>query len=435
MRVLRSVLALWACSAIAGPAFSGVVRHALWDAAQKPMVQQCARDFERANPGVQIRIQQQGWDDYWTTLSTGFVAETAPDVFTNHLTKFAAQALNGVLVDLAPLIARDHVPTDLYEKGLLANWSRGAAQYGLPADWDTIALVVNLDMARAAGISLAELQSMNWNPRDGGSFGRIAERLTRDRQGRSLRDAGFDARAVQVRGFQVPGSGGMFGQTEWSHFAVSNGFRYQDAAWQGPLRYDDPALTDTLDWLASLSRRGISGPPKTKSDLGSEALFVTGRAAMISTGSWMLGYFTRSARFAHAFVPLPVGPRGTRATMLNGLAHSIWRGSKNPGEAWLWVRYLGSPACQQVVASHGVVYPAVRGLAEAAAQAQRKSGAEPQAFLDMARERTFGPPIVDQSEQINDLIDAAIEQVLLGRSRAADALGPANRKANALLAR
>jgi multiple sugar transport system substrate-binding protein len=432
-------MSLVSTAMFAAPSQAGVVRHALWDAGQKPMYQHCAKDFERANPGVRIRLQQLGWDDYWGSLATGFVAGTAPDVFTNHMIKFAEQVVNGVLLDVAPLIARDGVRTDIFEDGLFANWGRSEtgksarAQYALPADWDTIAIVVNLGLAQQAGVSHLELQQMSWNPRDGGTLGHIAAKLTLDKSGRNALHPAFDKRQVKQFGYQVPGPGGMFGQSEWSHFAASNGFRYQDTAWQAPLRYDDPALAQTIDWLASLTPRGISASKEATGKEGPEALFVTGRAAMVPTGPWMLDYFTRNAKFAHAFVPLPVGPLGFRASMLNGLAHSIWRGSKNQAEAWAWVRYLGSEQCQRVVANYGMVYPAVRGLAAVSADVQRQRGADPSAFLAMAQGKTFSPPIADHAAQINDLLDLAIEQVLLGKSPAAPALRAANIKANNLL--
>lgn len=412
-----------------------VVRHALWDSAQKSMYQQCANDFERANPNVRIRIQQSGWDEYWSALSTGFVAGTAPDVFTNHLTKFADQVSNGVLLDLAPLIANDNVRTDIYEDQLLANWSREGRPYALPADWDTVALVVNLEMVKQAGISEEELRGMTWNPHDGGSFGRIAAKLTKDRGGRSPFEPGFDRRQVAVHGYQTPGSGGLFGQTEWSHFAVSAGFRFQDSPWRGPLRYDDEALIQTLDWIRSLAVQGISATPEAMGRLGTDAMFVSGRVAMVPTGSWMIGHFTRNARFAHVYVPLPIGPAGFRATMLNGLGHSIWSGTRHRDAAWRWVRHLGSAECQALVAGLGIVYPAVRGLADVSAQAQRRAGARPEAFLEMARAKTYAPPIIDRSAQLEGLIDPAIEQVLLGRLSVRSAMVEANDKANRLLYR
>jgi multiple sugar transport system substrate-binding protein len=423
-------------SVLAAPAVE--LRHMLWDASQRPQYLQCARNFENLNPAIKVRISQQGWDDYWMTLATGFVAETAPDVFANHMAKFGEQVNNGVLVDIAPLVKRDAVDVGIYEAGLYENWARGTQQYALPADWDTSALVVNLDAAKQAGVTLAELRAMQWNPRDGGSFMQVAARLARDQAGRNALSPAFNRQQVLIYGYQNPGTGGMFGQTEWSHFAVSAGFQYQPAPWQGPLRYDDPVLADTIAWLAALPAKGISATPEAIGRIGADAMFASGRVAMVPTGSWMTGFFKRQTRFAYAYVPLPVGPSGQRASMRNGVAHSIWRGSKHPAQAWAWLRYLGSPACQQVVAQLGVVYPAVKGLAAVSADVQRRNGIEPAAFLEAAdpqRGRTFAPPVVDHGAHINDLINGALEASLLGQVPPAQALREANAKANALLKR
>lgn len=424
MRRLAAALALLLAALAAAPAAAGVVRHLLWDANQRPLYQQCANDFEARHPHIRIRLQQQGWDDYWTTLSTGFVSDTAPDVFTNHPAKFGELVLNGVVRDLAPLLRRDAVDTALYEPGLLELWQHQGAQYALPADWDTVALVVNLAHLRAAGLDLAALREMRWNPQDGGSFGRVVARLSVDMAGRRGDEPGFDPARVRVHGYQTPGNGGLFGQTEWSHFAVSAGWRFQARPWDPDLRYDDPVFVQTLAWLAGLGQRGHSATPQQLGRLGADAAFTTGRAAMLPAGSWMVGHFARQARFAHAWVPLPMGPSGQRASMRNGLGHSLWSGSRNAHEAWLWLRHLGSRACQARVAEGGVVYPAVRGLAEVALAAQRRLGVDAQVFLDAARGLTFAPPMVGRAAEVTDLVAATLDRVLAGRARAADALPP-----------
>ena len=353
------------CTASAGPPAT-TLRHVLWDANQKPLFERCARDFEALTPGVRVRVQQLGWDDYWPALSTGFISGTAPDVFTNHASRFSEFALNGVMANLQPLMVRDAVDGGQYEDGLLALWQYRGGQYALPSDCDTIALVVNMDHARAAGVSLQALQRLHWNPKDGGSLGQMMVRLTVDEQGRRLGEPGFDAKRVRVYGYQNPGSGGMLGQTEWSHFAASAGWRYQDQPWDGALRYGDPVFVDTLAWLASLPARGVSATPQALGRLGADAAFQAGRVAMVPSGAWMVGHFQRHAKFSHAWVPLPVGPSGQRASMRNGLGLSVWSGSRQAQAAWQWVRYAGSRACQLRIAQAGVVYPAIKGLGEVA---------------------------------------------------------------------
>ncbi len=408
------------------------LRYMLWDANQRALYQQCADDFQRSHPGIRIRIQQQGWDDYWTTLSTGLVAETAPDVFTNHLSKYPDLVANRQLVDLAPLMRRDGFDAQRYEPGLLAPWRRAGAQYGLPKDWDTVALLVNLDHAGAQGVGEAELRDLHWNPQDGGSFGRMVARLSRDVAGRNGLHPGFDKRQPAVVGYQNPGPGGMSGQTEWSSFAVSNGFSYQSSPWDAALRYDDPRLVETIAWLAALPSRGLSLAPQSVGKLGVDALFITGRVAMVPAGAWMIGHYARQLRFRHAWLPLPIGPTGRRSSMLNGLADSIWIGSRHPEAAWAWVNHLASADCQRKLADAGTVFPALTGLSERTLAALRQRGIDAGAFAEMARSPTFAPPIVENAAEIDQIIGSAIETVLLGRAEAGAALRAANARVRAL---
>ena len=81
-------LCLSACGG-SGPASTeakGEINYWLWDANQLPAYQQCADDFTKANPDITVKVTQRGWDDYSATLTNGFVAGNAPDIFTNHLT-------------------------------------------------------------------------------------------------------------------------------------------------------------------------------------------------------------------------------------------------------------------------------------------------------------------------------------------------------------
>ncbi|MEO8154327.1 MAG: sugar ABC transporter substrate-binding protein [Rhizobacter sp.] len=416
----------------AGHACAAEVKYMLWDTNQLPAYKQCAADFEKKNVGTTIKITQSGWGDYWTAISTGFVSGTAPDVFTDHLAKYPEFAKNQQLVDLAPLIARDKLDASVYSNGLFEVWGREGRQYGLPKDWDTIGLLVNMEMAKKAGVSLAELQSMTWNPKDGGSFEQVARKLTVDAAGNTGAMPKFDKSKVSVYGYQNPGPGGMMGQIEWSHFAVSNGFKFQDKPWDSKFYYDDPKLAETLDWIAGLAPKGLSASYENSKSLGSDAMFVGKKAAMVPQGSWMITYFKDNAKFEHAWVPLPIGPTGTRATMFNGLADSIWVGSKVKEEAWKWVKYLGSADCQSVVASYGVVFPAIKGQAEKAIAVQKAKGVDSSAFLIMAKAKTFLAPIADGASEIDEVMKSAIEGVLIGKTPAAAALKDAGARVNQL---
>ena len=420
-------------AASAGIAGAAEVKYMLWDSNQLPAYKQCAADFEKKNPGTTIKITQSGWDDYWTAISTGFVSGTAPDVFTNHLAKYPEFAKNEQLVNLTPLIQRDKVDAGAYSAGLYDIWGRNGKQFGLPKDWDTIGFVVNMEMAKKAGVSRADLNAMTWNPKDGGSFEQIVRKLSLAGAGNNATSTKFDKTKVAVYGYQNPGAGGMMGQTEWSHFAVSNGFKFQDKPWDAKFYYDDAKLAQTIDYIAGLPAKGVSASFENSRSLGSDAMFVAKKVAIVPQGSWMITHFKDNAKFEHAWVPLPTGPSGSRATMFNGLADSIWVGSKVQPEAWKWVKHLGSADCQSVVASYGVVFPAVKGMAEKAIEVQKAKGVDSSAFLTMAKSKTFLAPIADGGSEIDAVMKSAIESVLVGRSDATTALKAANAKVNQIV--
>lgn len=406
----------------------------LWDSSQLPAYQQCARDFQKLNPDISIKITQKGWDDYWTGITTGFVAGTAPDVFTNHLSKYPEFALNGQIVDIAPYIKKDGVK-DIYLEGLYTLWGRDGKQYGLPKDWDTVAIIYNKDMLKKAGIDPKALSNLKWNPKDGGTFEKLVAQLTLDQNGNNGLSKGFDKSKVKQYGLINPWDPNPYGQTGWSWLAVSNGFKFNDGLYATKYYYDDPKLAETIQWLTDLAlKKGYLLPYKDTKGLGANANFVAGKGAMTTDGSWMIKWYIENAKFDVGFALLPVGPSGKRVSMFNGLADSIWSGSKKKDEAWKWVKYLGSEACESAVGKFGVVFPATKKGVSNALAAHKKNGADVSAFTKLTQTKgsTFLFPITDNASQINSIMTTALENVYLGKANAAEALKEANEKVNKL---
>lgn len=132
--------------------------------------------------------------------------------------------------------------------------------------------------------------------------------------------------------------------------------------------------------------------------------------------------------------PLTKGLNSKRMSMFNGLADSIWVGSKNQDAAWKWVKFLASPTCQNIVGKTGVVFPAIPAAA-AASRAQSKSrGVDVAPFINQAKAPggTFYFPIMDYISEVKDIMSSAMQNVYLGKGKAADVLKIANAKVNAL---
>ncbi|MEL6405079.1 MAG: sugar ABC transporter substrate-binding protein [Chloroflexota bacterium] len=407
------------------------LRYSLWDTNQLPHYQTCADNFTAENPNIVIEIEQLGWDDYWTAITTGFISGDAPDVFTNHLAKYPEFVELGQLVDLQPFVEEDGVATDIYYEGLAELWTRDGARFGLPKDWDTVAVIYNAEALEAAGIDPEIMNEWTWNPEDGGTFEEVIAQLSIDENGNNGLSADFDAANVAQYGFSSNGMGGAYGQTEWSMFAVSTGWEFNNGVWGDEYYYDDPRLADTVQWFVDLwLEDGYAPTLDEQTGLGRVALFQAGEVAMVIDGSWMIGTYLGSD-FEVGFGRLPVGPEGN-TSMFNGLADSIWVGSDHVEESWEWVKYLASIECQTVIGESGVVFPAIPEAADLSLQTRADDGIDVSAFTEQAAEGTFLFPITDWGGEITTIMTETMDSIALGQVDAESALMDANAEVNDL---
>ncbi|MGV8885965.1 MAG: ABC transporter substrate-binding protein [Microbacteriaceae bacterium] len=412
-----AALALAGCTAANTDDSNVTLSYSLWDPNQLPAYQACIDAFTEES-GIKVDIQQQGWDDYWKGITTGLVSGTAPDVITNHVAYYPELADNGQLLDLQKYVDDAGIDLDQYTGGLADLWVKDGARYGLPQDWDTIALVYNTSDVKDAGIDAATLNDLTWNPEDGGTFGDVIARLSVDKNGVHGNEPGFDKRNVATYGWGLETGGGIVGQTQWSWTALSTGFKYLEANPFGTdYQLDDPRLAATLTWWQDQIKAGYVVPFEEAGQLGLEPQLLQNKAAMISDGSWRIGTWAGAKEQSFAFAKLPVGPEG-RKTIINGLAPSITSGTDHPDEAWELVKFIGSPTCQNIVGKSGVVFPAIASAAEASAAARKADGIDVSAFLDEALDAqgTDYYPITLHANEVNSLAQATIDDIQQGKA-------------------
>ncbi len=407
----------------------------LWDDNQKASYQQCADEFTKANPNITIKISQSAWNEYWQNLTTQIAAGDAPDVWTNQGSYYPQFVSSGQILDIQPYVAKDGVDLSQYQGGLADLFTKGDQRFGLPKDWDTMALVYNADHLKAQGLDAASLANLTWNPADGGTFEQAIAKATVDEKGRNGLDPAFDKTKVKVFGFLPEWADGSQGQNGWGNLAASNGFTYLDKnPWGTQYKYDDPKLAETIDWFKKLIDKGYSPALDKASTLSRDSLLNAGKGAITFAGSWMINsYLGDGAKLKFAFAPLPAGPQG-RKTAINGLSDAIWAGTKHKDEAWQWVKFLGSAQCQNIVGGNGVVFPAIKSASEKALAAHTAKGRDVKVFVDEAAAPggTFFVPITEHGNEISQTVQDAIQSAILGQASAADALKKANDQVNAL---
>lgn len=423
---------------VSGSPDQTTLRYWLWDSSQLPGYRQCAADFEEKNPDIHIQLEQYGWDDYWTQITASMVAENAPDVFTDHTGQFGKYASLGQLLDIQPYIDEEGHDFDQYADNLADQWMSedGEERYGLPKDWDTEALFYNEDMVAEAGYTKDDLWNLDWNPTDGGSFEKFLARLTVDKNGVRGDEGGFDKNNVAVYGMGYNEAGSGYGQVQWSAFVLSNGqWTWTDKnPWGRHFNYDSPVFQESIGWWRSLIEKGYMPPlAVASSGIGTIESLGSGAYATLIEGSWNISNISSATSLPIQVAPTPIGPDGNRASVMNGLADSIWVGTPHPDEAWRWVKYLGSADCQDVVAEQGTVFPAIISSTEKAIDTFEAMGMDARAFSVHIEDGTGVPsPVVDRWAQMDSLMKPAMSSVIAFQSDPSS-LTNANTRLNELM--
>ncbi|CAM2745571.1 sugar ABC transporter substrate-binding protein [Actinomyces slackii] len=410
---------LGACSPQRSAGDPNTIDYWLWDAGQQPAYEKCAEVF-KAKTGITVRITQIGWDDYWTKLTAGFIAGTGPDVFTDHIAKFAQFVDLDVLVPLNKQAAWADVDEEAFQEGLIDLWKgEDGNQYGCPKDWDTEAVFYNKDMVAEAGLTEKDLATWSWNPDDGGTFEKILARLTVDRNGVRGDEKGFDPKHIATYGIGIQDAGSNDGQTQWSPFtgSMGNDWLYTDKkTWGTRYRYDDKEFHKTLDWYFGLVDKGFMNPNGAFSDATStDVQLGSGKVAMSIHGSWMFNTFAQ-LDLNVGVAANPVGPSGSSASLFNGLGDSISKQSTKIEAASKWVAFLGTAEAQDIVAEAGVVFPAISSSSDKAIKVFQKTGLPTEPFTQHVENgTTFYFPLTYFGADVKAIVTPAIDAVWADR--------------------
>ncbi len=427
--------ALASCGTVGAPAGATEIDYWLWDANQLPAYSAAIDMFMAENPDVYVRITQLGWDDYWTKLTASFVAGAGPDAFADHLARFPEFVKLGVISPLEGLGELDALPADHFKQGLQELWTgQDGKRYGVPKDYDTIAVLYDKALLEEEGLSEDDLASLDWNPEDGGSFERMLAHLTIDENGVRGDEDGFDPKRVARYGLGADAGIDYVGQTTWSAFAFSTGWTFTDAeTWGTSFNYDDERFAATIDWYFGLVDKGFFPPFGMFGDSSPVQTQVqTGRAALGMAGSWMISTWANLEGLELGIAPLPTGPVGTPMSMFNGLGDSISAQSENKDEAARLIGFLASDAAQQAIGERAPFFPATDVGTEAAVAAYADRGLDVTPFTDRVDAGETGLyPLVENSAAIASIMQAAFDQCWMRQIDGAD-FASYNERVNAL---
>jgi len=380
--VITALTLLCGCASAWGFGSSGSANgtvnltYALWDPHEQVGYQASIDEFEKLHPNIKVTIENIPYGSYEQKVTAEFITGGAPDLYWVNTPWLATFIKDGMLTNLTPLIKASNINMAQYYPQLVALHSVGDKIYGLPKDWDTIALYYN--KAYFAKLHLAVPANLTWNANGTGSF----ETFLNDPQ------AGWGDYVAETGGKILPYPNAP--KASLTTPQVQEGMSF---------------LTKTLTDDHVIVPATLSGPNANGNNL--EQLFSAGQVAMWEAGDWNTVSVKTSVTFPVGVATLPIGPDG-RVSVFNGLIDGLNSHTPYPKQAWELEQWLGSAQSQAILGSGGYVWPAIKSLDPLFLNYWQKQGIDMSAFLTEAHGQVVNfpssPGVGDAlTEVVNDL--------------------------------
>lgn len=348
--------------------------------------------FEAANPDIKV-VTEPITGDFFEVLKTRMASNNEPDVFYMDIFQTEAFIDAERLLPLDEYVNKEEL-SDFHPN--LLNAFTSESIYGIPKDFNTLALYYNKSMFEKAGLEAPT----TWD-----ELYAAAKTLTKDGVvGLSLQN--------EIARFQP--------------FANSNG---------GSFVVDGKPVVNSTEILGGLEKwfqllsEGVAETP-TELGVGWDGdAFAQEKVAMTIEGSWMIQSLAEQApdlEYGMVEVPVIKDP----ANMMFTVAYSASKNTKHPEEAVKLIEFLTGKEAQQMTVDAGRAMPSRISMSE---DYQAKYP-EREAFVkgvDYATEYNYG---IVSGVVVSETAKAA-EKVLLGHSTLQQAFDEAQKQIDEALAR
>jgi multiple sugar transport system substrate-binding protein len=281
-------------------------------------------EFERQNPGLKVRVQQQPWTAAHEKLLTAYAGGSLPDVGqvgNTWLPEFVA--LNAVEPLDARLAATPSIDKADYFPGIWSTNVVGNRLYGVPWYVDTRLLFYRRDLLAQAGFDHPPATWAEWMA----AMTAIKRRSPND-YAALLPLNEYEPLLALAQQLDQP--------------------LLRDDATRGNFR--NPEFKRALAFYDEIFRRKLA-PVASNTDISNlYDEFDRGYFSFYVTGPWNIGEFKRRLPADRQSIwmtaPLP-GPNGLGAGIAGGASLVVFESSPNKDAAWKLIAFLSRPAVQQ----------------------------------------------------------------------------------------
>jgi multiple sugar transport system substrate-binding protein len=317
------------------------ITYGVWDQTQVEAIDANIAGFNEEYPNIKVNVNVTPWGDYWTKLQTQGSSSTLPDLFWMNGPNFQLYASNGMFEPITAQIESGDIDPANYPKALVDLYTFDGVSYGVPKDFDTIAVWYNKALFAKAGV---EEPKAGWTWDD---FHEKAKAISDKLSGEGIYgvaattegQAGYYDTILQAGGDVISADGTKTG-------------------------YGTPEAAEGIKFWADLIADGSSPDIKQLSDTPGLTWFTSGKVAMYQSGSWQRNAMVGSdVKNDVQVVEMPKGDK--QATIIHGISNVVSAKSKNKQAAQALQVYLASEKAQAQQGEMGAVIPAFNGTQKA----------------------------------------------------------------------
>lgn len=271
--------------------------------------------------------------DYNAALFNALSAGTAADIFY-----MPGETAPAIVATGKALPLDEHFDTSPFISSLVDVYRVEGQVFGIPKDFNTLALFYNRDLFDEAGVEYPD-EDDTWED--------FADKIRR------VSELGED-----VYGACLPTTYDRFGA-----FAFG-------AGWQGPSQtedvdFTDPEMQDAVEWYTGLLEEGVAVTPADIGQGWGGACLSSDQVAVAFEGAWIIGFLRNEApNLQYGATFMPIGPSGERGNFIFSVAYAVNADSPNREEALRVLEALTSPEAQQWVLEQGLAIPSRSQLAD-----------------------------------------------------------------------
>ncbi|MGV8983325.1 ABC transporter substrate-binding protein [Clostridium sp.] len=278
--------------------------------------------FNTANKSKNITLKKEvAVGDYNQLIQTKIASKTEADIFFLDASLAPKYIQSGTIAPIDQYLDKEDLKD--FFPNLLGAYQKDGKTYGLPKDYNALALYYNKKMFADAGVT---------PPKTWAEFEEVSKKLTKDK----------------VKALALVDDSARF-----APFIFQAGGKIVDGE---KMVFNSPEAAKGLEFYYSLIKKGYAANPKDLGEENAGDALATEKAAMCIEGGWQIpGLKDKAPGLEYGIAELPKGEK--QGNLLFTVAYAMSKNTKHPKEAAEAIKYLTGKASQEMVANSGLAIP------------------------------------------------------------------------------